>query len=172
MNQRGFTLIEALVALLVGTAVLFGISSFYVSALGFWRTSSSQTSLQRQGALILEEMAHQIRPGTISMTPLQTCSGVGQSLRVQNPNGTYCVRLDSAGGNQIVEDLPGGASLNMFSGSPVALTAAACSPATSFFTDPQNSANPPTATAVRVCFQLSDTSGNAMMFEAAITRRN
>ncbi len=61
MNERGITLLELLVTLVVGSVVLLGAGSFYVATSRASRQDSAQTFLQRQGVLILEEMARQIR---------------------------------------------------------------------------------------------------------------
>src|SRR2546429_7800417 len=80
MNERGITLLELLVTLVVGSVVLLGAGSFYVATSRASRQDSAQTFLQRQGVLILEEMARQIRPakslagGCTDCTDCSSCS--------------------------------------------------------------------------------------------------
>jgi len=91
MNERGTTLVELLIATVVGSVVLLGIGSFYVATMRASHQDSAQTFLQRQGAMIIEEMARQIRPATALSG---NCNGAN-SLQVINSNGTFCFYRDS-----------------------------------------------------------------------------
>lgn len=62
MSQRGATLIELLIVVVIASVVLLGIGSFYVSMLVSYNTGNAQAFVQRQGTLIQEEMARQILP--------------------------------------------------------------------------------------------------------------
>src|SRR5262245_61985182 len=116
MNKRGVTLLETLIALVVGSVVLLGASSLYVAASRASRQDSAQTFLQRQGVLILEEMAQQIRPATALATD---CNGAN-SLQVINASGTFCFyQPDSTHLNEV---RPGGGTANLLTGSLVPLT--------------------------------------------------
>ncbi len=64
MDQRGFTLIELVIALSVGSVILLAMGGFYVSMLGVSNQANAQVFLARQGTLILEELARRIRPAT------------------------------------------------------------------------------------------------------------
>src|SRR2546421_1179932 len=64
MNKHGFTLLETLITVAIGSIVLLGFGSFYLATSRSSRQDSAQTFLQRQGGLIFEEMARQIRPST------------------------------------------------------------------------------------------------------------
>src|SRR2546427_12317610 len=86
MNERGVTLLESLIALVVGSVVLLGVGSFYVATSRSSSQDSAQTFLQRQGVLTMEEMARQIRPAT---SLADNCNG-GNSLQAINASGTFC----------------------------------------------------------------------------------
>ncbi len=83
MNERGVTLLESLIALVVGSVVLLGVGSFYVATSRSSSQDSAQTFLQRQGVLTMEEMARQIRPAT---SLADNCNG-GNSLQAINASG-------------------------------------------------------------------------------------
>jgi prepilin-type N-terminal cleavage/methylation domain-containing protein len=118
MNERGSTLLELLIALAVGSVVLLGISSLYLATLRFSDQDSSQTFLQRQGVLILEEMARQIRPGT-ALTQGVCHNNNPNAFGVTNSLGNFCFYQN---GTQLSEDRPGGGTENLLGGSPVPLT--------------------------------------------------
>ena len=178
MNERGFTLIEFLVAIAVGVVVLLGIGGFFLSTLRLSAQSSSQTFLQRQGTMIIDEMARQIRfangvckdpdpsktacPGTCPANP---------SLKVTQPGapgtGFYCFYLS---GDQLVERTPTGGDVNLLAGSPVPLKLTSGSLTFCF--------NPPacgaaTGDKVDISFQLSDGTGvEPMRFGVSLVVRN
>jgi prepilin-type N-terminal cleavage/methylation domain-containing protein len=165
VSERGFSLVELLVAAAIGSVVMLGLSGFYLSALRFNAESSAQTYLQRQGALVLDEMARQIRPATAIV--IATCSGDANSLRITNaaPGGgtqTVCFHRN---GSRLLEDLPGG-TRDLLSGSPAPLTATAFSASIN-------------GTAVAVSFQLRDQTFTAydrsrdqLSFATTFTKRN
>src|SRR5262245_22443368 len=115
MKARGVTLLESLVALMVGSVVLLGIGSFYVATSRASGQASAQTFLQRQGVIIFEEMAQQIRPAT---SLADNCNG-GNSLQVINASGTFCFYQPDS--THLNEDRPGGTA-NLLAGSPAPLT--------------------------------------------------
>ena len=59
-NQRGVTLIELLVAVLLGVVVLLGAGSFYSYMTRAWVASNDQVAMQRQGSLVLQEISRVI----------------------------------------------------------------------------------------------------------------
>jgi len=126
MGNRGFTLVELLVALAVGSIILLAMGGVYVFTTRAAIDNNSQAYLQRQAALIIEEMARQIRPAT--QLAIATCSGVANSLQVTEADGTvYCYRRDSAAsGTGLIKNttLPGQPtdSWDLLSGAPVTLT--------------------------------------------------
>ena len=56
-NQRGVTLIELLVAVLIGVVILLGAGSFYWNMTRAWVASNGQIAMQRQGSLVLQEIS-------------------------------------------------------------------------------------------------------------------
>jgi prepilin-type N-terminal cleavage/methylation domain-containing protein len=54
VDERGTTLLELLIATVVGSVVLLGIGSFYAATSRSSGQDSAQTFLQRQGVLIIE----------------------------------------------------------------------------------------------------------------------
>jgi prepilin-type N-terminal cleavage/methylation domain-containing protein len=153
MNERGVTLLESLIALVVGSVVLLGVGSFYVATGRSNRQDSAQVFLQRQGVLILEEMARQIRPAT---SLADNCDG-NNSLQVINASGTFCFsQPDSAHLNEV---RPGGGTENLLAGSPVPLTVSNFVPTL-------------VGSVVTVSFQLQDNAQNSMAFTTALGQRN
>jgi Tfp pilus assembly protein PilV len=163
MNERGTTLVELLLAMVVGSVVLLGVSSLYVATSRFSGQASSQTFLQRQGVFIFEEMARQIRPAT-DVTP-GDCQNGSNSLQVTNSLGQL-VRFpwDSTQPTQLNEVLlsANGAvitTVNLLAGSPVPLKV------TNFV--------------VKVCsivatvtMEIQDNAQNSMTFTTALAPRN
>ena len=162
MNERGFTLVELLVAIAVGVVVLLGIGGFFLSTLRFSAQSSSQTFLQRQGTIIIDEMARQIRfaNGVLCKNPDASsilCPGAcpaNPSLKVIQPGvtGFYCFYQS---GDQLFERTPTGGDINLLAG-PVPLKLTPGSPIT-FCLNPTCDAA--TGSQVDINFQLSDGTG-------------
>jgi prepilin-type N-terminal cleavage/methylation domain-containing protein len=158
MDDRGFTLLELLVAGAIGSVVLLGIGGYYLSTLRFYDQSSSQAFLQRQASLAIEEMARQIRPANALTRGV--CNADPNALQVTNSLGVFCFYRN---GSQLSEDRPGGTA-NLLSGSPVPLTVTSF---TSLLT-PASSG----ATRATISFQLSDNVQNSMTFQTDLSRRN
>jgi len=152
MNERGTSLLASLIALALGSVVLLGISSFYVATLRSSRQDSAQTFLQRQGVLIVEEMARQIRPATA--LAIGVCNGAN-SLRATNSLGSFCFYQN---GTQLNEDRPGGTA-NLLKGSPVPLTISSFVPSLS-------------GSVATVTVVLQDNAQNSMTFTTALGQRN
>ncbi len=182
MNERGVTLLESLIALVAGSVVLLGVGSFYVATSRSSGQDSAQTFLQRQGVLILEEMARQIRPATFLTRGAGLCRGDDtNSLKATNSLGAFCFYRAStcsqttkpcsttadcpqgeiclSNGTQLLEDRPGGGTENLLAGSPVPLTVS------SFVSSLSGSV-------ATVTFQLQDNRQNAMTFTTACGHRN
>ena len=151
MNERGTTLIELLITMVVGSVILLGIGSFYVATLRASHQDSAQTFLQRQGVLVIEEMARQIRPATVLNG---NCNGAN-SLQVINPSGTFCFYRDSSSA-QLKEG-----TANLLAGSPVPLTVS------SFVSSLISGGK-----AATISFQLQDNAQNSMMFTTSLGRSN
>src|SRR6266542_1404654 len=126
MENRGFTILELLVALAVGSIIVLAMSGMYVFTTRAGIENDAQAYLQRQAALITEEMGRRIRSATA--LAITTCSGVTNSLQATQADGTvYCFRRESAAsGTSLIRDVtpPGQptSSWNLLSGAPVTLT--------------------------------------------------
>jgi len=172
MNERGVTLLELLIAMAVGSVVLLGVGSFYVATLRSSRQDSAQTFLQRQGALIIEEMARQIRPATALARGV--CNADANSLQATNKdlNGnpqTFCFYKS---GNQLNENRSGGGTANLLAGSPVSLTVSSFS--SDCIRDPSNTCitDPNGIVGATFTSQLQDQTQNSMAFRTALRRQN
>lgn len=126
MSQRGFTLLEVLVAAATLSVVLAGAVAFYLSAVRVDQQNSAQVFLQRQATLIIDEMSKQIH-GATGLQITGCGGGPATSLQVTNSRGVYCFRraVDASGAlTGFVEDRPdgGGGTWNLLSGAPVTLS--------------------------------------------------
>lgn len=162
MKECGTTLVELLVASAVGIIVLLGIGWFYLSTLRFSAQSSSQTFLQRQGTLIIDEMARQIVPanGLTKDPPAPNNCPANPSLWVSQPGvtGFYCFYLS---GNTLFERRPDGSNMNLLSGSPAILTVNNVV----FAVDPSQKRT-------AISFQLRDDKDNSMAFTIDLVAQN
>ena len=166
MNERGMTILESLIAMAVGSIFLLGINSFYVATIRMSTQDSSQTFLQRQSVLAIEEMARQIRPATALTRG--SCNADVNSLGVTN-GGNFCFyrrAIDPAHpetGFQLFEDRPGGGTMNLLAGSLAgtleALTVSSFESSLS-------------GTVATVTLQLQDNAQNFMTFTTTLGRRN
>jgi hypothetical protein len=92
--QRGFFLLELLVAAMLTTVVAGALFSAYLATTRSFGESSAQAALQRQGTLVLEEIGRQVRgamewkSGTKSIPALESemCNGNPRSLWVRTSN--------------------------------------------------------------------------------------
>ena len=156
MNERGTTLIELLIAMVAGSVVLLGIGSFYVATLRASHQDSAQTFLQRQGVLIIDEMARQIRPATALTRG--GCNADANSLQAtQVINGNPVNFCFYKNGTHFNEDRPGSGTANLLVGSPVPLTLS------SFVSSPIINGK-----ATTISFQLQDNAQNSMMFTTTL----
>ena len=135
MSERGFSLLELLVAATAVSVILFGTGTLFMTFVRFGQENSAQTFLQRQATIIKDEMAKQIQAG--SLLSLATgCGGVVDSVQVTNANESnpsaptgcgaatpptcnYCFRSD---GTTLLEDRPGGGQWDLLTGAPTTLT--------------------------------------------------
>ena len=166
MGNRGFTLVELLVSLLAATVVLAGISSLYVFSQRVASESESQTFLQRQGTLVMDEMRQRIL--SASALTRGACKATDpNSIGVTNTNflpnnSPYCFYRSGAtgAGTQLLMDTNGG-TWNLLSDTATVLRVTAF---TTILNDP----------GVTITFQLSDQPirGNSMTFTTDLTRRN
>jgi prepilin-type N-terminal cleavage/methylation domain-containing protein len=98
MNQRGVTLVELLIAILVSVIVVVALGSFYVKTQNAFNQANTQAALQRQGTLVQQEMARVVLAANGLLA--STCGPVGatDSLPVQIPSNTLPDATLSGGG--------------------------------------------------------------------------
>ena len=192
MNERGITLLESIIAMVIGSVVLLGIGSFYVATARFSRQDNAQIALQRQGTLIIEEMARQIRPATALNQGTGLCAGGDtNSLKATNSLGDFCfyrastcsqttkpcsTTADCPQGNicfsnskQLLEDRPGGGTENLLRGSLVPLTVSSFVTSLGSAVCPDGTSGCQIAT---ITLQLQDNAQNSMTFKTTLGRRN
>lgn len=178
MSERGFTLLEVLVAAAVLCVILLGAGTFYLSAVRFDKQNSAQTFLQRQATIIKDEMARQIQAGTLAS--LATGCGGGTattSVQITQPSGdVYCFHQDGTG-TRLLEDRPGG-QWDLLSGTLATLstTTGPCPESGGFCVTPVKDGGGNTAGVAitfRLRFQIPETdSYQTMTFTTTITPRN
>ena len=159
VNNRGIGLAELLISTLVGVVILLGISSFYISSVRFYEQSSSQTHLQRQGTLIIDEMSRRILfASRLDQDPPTDCPAT-PSLKVTQPGvtGFYCFYQSS---DQLLERLPDGSDFNLLDGTPRPISVSSV-----VFTAIGGRR-------VTIGFQLNDETGNSMAFATDLMARN
>jgi len=144
-RQRGYTLLEVLVAAAIGAAVAVGLSGFFLTTLRFGKDTDAQVALQRQGTAIAEELGRRLRqadgspkiedpaapPLIPSCLPLSTNDLV---LVIANPDGSAtCMYRDTSAPPLVVRCTrptpadPCEPVANLLSGSLVPLSATAWS---------------------------------------------
>lgn len=83
-NQRGVTLVELLVAAVVGSIIILALGGFFVSTARFGRENDAQAYLQRQATLIIDQITSVTR--TASDVTVDTCNDVDDALVVSGPD--------------------------------------------------------------------------------------
>src|SRR2546426_458873 len=108
MRQRGYTLLEVLVAAAIGAAVAVGLSGFFLATLRFGKDSDAQVALQRQGTAIAEELGRRLRQADGSPKiedpaappPIPSCLPLATNdlvLVIANPDGSAtCMYRDTS----------------------------------------------------------------------------
>jgi len=172
MNQRGFTLMEVLLAALIGAVVLLGIGSFYISMVNAYKRGNDQALLQRQATMIQDELARQILPAYgVASGPCGGGTTTTDSLLVNLPDGKLrcffqqadqmfeCEILAPTNVNLCVQ----GTTRNLLNGSPTSLPASGL-----VF---QREAG---GSSVAITFQLQDAKSilNPVSFGMRVTVRN
>ena len=98
-DQRGLSLIELLVGATLATLVAGGLLSAYLATSRSFGESSAQAALQRQGTLVLDEIARLARSAVGSNAiALVTCDGRPNSVQFATDQGPVCfyARADGA----------------------------------------------------------------------------
>lgn len=65
-RERGITLVEVTVVMVLASLVMVGLVGFYVTSQNTWLTASSQVMTQRDGTLALEMMSDSIRASAVA----------------------------------------------------------------------------------------------------------
>jgi Tfp pilus assembly protein PilW len=94
-DQRGVTIIEALVASVVVAFAGLALTSFYLAMVNSFAWAQSETVLQRQGSLVLDVIGRQSRRASSVAAGCAPAGSVGDSLQVTvsaplSGAGTYC----------------------------------------------------------------------------------
>ncbi len=95
IHQRGFTLIEALVAVMVFSVVTVVVGSSFSNMITLQRRGFSAQKLQENSMFVLELMAREIRVSTVNGPDYACLSGpdFGTTLTITHPvNGTVSYR--------------------------------------------------------------------------------
>jgi hypothetical protein len=61
LDERGLTLIEVAVVMILGTMIMAGLVGFYLSSQGLWLDASTQAITQREASLVAAAMRDSIR---------------------------------------------------------------------------------------------------------------
>lgn len=86
-NQKGFTIIEVLVASLIFSVIAIAVSSIFIQILGGQRRAFAAQKIQENGLFALETMSREIRVSKIENQESPDCSAT--SLTIEHPvNGT------------------------------------------------------------------------------------
>jgi Tfp pilus assembly protein PilV len=91
-DEKGVTFVELLIATLISSIVILGITTFFLSSQRFWRSASYQASVQRAGALIAEDIGRRLRSA--------------QSVSVEDPTATTgnCMPLSTNDPVLVIQD--------------------------------------------------------------------
>lgn len=60
-GDRGITLVELTIVVVIATAVMAGLSAFYFNSQAVWLDGSSQAIAQREGSLLLDAISRETR---------------------------------------------------------------------------------------------------------------
>ena len=114
-RQRGFTMVEILVALTISTFLMAGVIQLFIGSKQAYRFHDAASRLQENGRLAIDTMARDIRmagyqfppppptPASPPFDPDNPVEGIGDEIRVRwNDNGTqtraYSIGPRTAGG--------------------------------------------------------------------------
>lgn len=68
-DQRGITILEVTLVLMLTSVVMMGLVGFYLSSQATWIESSSQAITQRDATLALERIGERVRAASSAVTP-------------------------------------------------------------------------------------------------------
>lgn len=84
-NERGITLVEVTVVMVLASLVMVGLVGFYVTSQSTWLTAASQVVTQREGTLALTMMADSIRASSSAIVS-DSPNSLHQRLTLYKPN--------------------------------------------------------------------------------------
>ena len=73
-SERGFTLTEVLIVIVVSSGIVATVAVAYNATLRSWEGTAALADAQREGALAVEVMANGIRPGSVVIIGSQSDS--------------------------------------------------------------------------------------------------
>ena len=89
-SQRGLTLVEVTVAMVMASLVMVGLVGFYLSSQMTWLSASSQAVAQREGTFALETISNQVR-SAVSATVQPSPDAQHQQLTLTKVNGDRAI---------------------------------------------------------------------------------
>jgi Tfp pilus assembly protein PilW len=96
-TERGIGIVEVLVTTLAASIIFLGLAFFYMGATRAVAGAASQSSLQRQATLALQEIAHRVRSGVGPDAITSGCQGQSNAVQVKTADGTFCFYAGAAG---------------------------------------------------------------------------
>ena len=98
MTRRGVTLIELLIAIVIGSIAFFALTVPFVAERSFWASGRRQAEAQRDGQIALRAIARIVRQSTSCTVP----GGSGPQFTCTAPGGSAsCFRGGPSFGNQL-----------------------------------------------------------------------
>jgi prepilin-type N-terminal cleavage/methylation domain-containing protein len=94
MRRGGFTLVEMLVAVLVGLLVMAGLHQMFVSGLTAQTTTSSQMEIDRRAQVAMDEITSTLRQASPSLLTLQP--PILDNFDTQHPDRVHCAAAPAA----------------------------------------------------------------------------
>lgn len=97
-SQSGFTLVEVLVATLVFTFVMTGISQLFTQAMDIQRRATGYQKIQENAIFVLESLAREVRVSAVGGS-----SGCSPTLTISHPvNGDVIYAYDRSSGVGVI----------------------------------------------------------------------
>lgn len=87
-SPRGFTLVEAMIVMILAGVVTLGLMTFYFTSQATWLDASSQALAQRDATMIVQVIGREVREA--GSASLSDCSG--RLVLYRDPAGTQAFR--------------------------------------------------------------------------------
>jgi len=88
LRDRGFTLVEAMIVMVLAGVVTLGLMTFYFTSQATWLDASSKALAQRDATMIIQVMGSEVREA--ASASLSDCSG--RLVLYRDPGGTQPYR--------------------------------------------------------------------------------